>query len=341
MARFRVALSANTNPDFPRGSHEGSVSLPLTYEHVDTLQEASAAVRRYLDTNDLGSGNWTGGDVTDETGAVVARVSYNGRLWNPDGTARAEGETDPAPVTPRELAESMLQGPVYAPPYEGALQDEFAWHLVKYLREDATLRSDVQVSIPGALFAVDFVVELPAADGTVRRVAFECGGARGLRDHQRQARRDAALIASGEVSVVYRLRGSDLLHHMEDCLYIVGNWEASGDRPGLFSSKGTHNLGILASPEAKLPRVRPEQDSVMVAYEVGSEGDPSRALWHAANGTTPFILLRRFDAAYPDVWEPLVQPPAPDPPYDYAAADRINEAEMWGDAGRPDARRVL
>jgi len=215
------------------------------------------------------------------------------------------------PFTPRELAESLLAGPQYEPPYEGALQDEFAWHLVKYLREDARLTSEVEVSVPGSLFVVDFVVEVPGPTGP-RRVAFECGGARGLRDHQRQARRDAALVASGAVDAVYRLRGSDLLHHMADCLFLVAAWEEGAASP--FSERGRINLRTLSSPEAKLLRLRPEQPSAMVAYALDEGGtDAERALWHAANGTTPFVLLRRFDARHPDVWGPLVEPAMPAP----------------------------
>lgn len=214
-----------------------------------------------------------------------------------------------APFTPRELAESLLSGPSYDPPYEGALQDEFAWHLVKYLREDAVLRSEVEVAIPGALFAVDFVVEAPGgAGGAVRRVAFECGGSRGLRDHQRQARRDAALVGSGAVDVLYRLRGSDLLHHMEDVLFLVSEWEAAEGAASPFSERGRINLRTLASPAARLQRLRPEQPSLVVAYPLDEGAAPDRALWHAANGTTPFVLLRRFDRRHPDVWGPLVEP---------------------------------
>ena len=39
----------------------------------------------------------------------------------------------------------LLSGPAYEPPYDGAVQDEFAWHIVKYLREDAVLHSEVEL----------------------------------------------------------------------------------------------------------------------------------------------------------------------------------------------------
>jgi hypothetical protein len=45
--------------------------------------EASVLCRTYITENDLGASDWAGGDVRDHTGARVARVSYNGRVWPP------------------------------------------------------------------------------------------------------------------------------------------------------------------------------------------------------------------------------------------------------------------
>ncbi|HYE95744.1 MAG TPA: hypothetical protein VD962_06010 [Rubricoccaceae bacterium] len=221
------------------------------------------------------------------------------------------------PFTPRELAESVIAGPTYEPPYAGALQDEFAWHLVKYLREDLRLQGEAALEVDGptgpAVYTVDFLLEVPQPDGTVRRVAVECGGARSLRDRERQLRRDANLLASGAVDALYRLRGSDLLHHMEDCLYLMSMWEGNGPTSP-FSERGRINLQTLASPEAQTLRLRPEQPSVMVTYVLGPESEedfPERHLWHAANGLHPFVLLRRFDARFPDVWAPYADVLAP------------------------------
>ncbi|MDX1418665.1 MAG: hypothetical protein R3181_01755 [Rubricoccaceae bacterium] len=217
------------------------------------------------------------------------------------------------PFAARELAESLLTGPHYEPPYGGALQDEFAWHLVKYLREDARLQSEVAVERPGALFTLDFLVEAPRPDGTLRRVAFECGGARSLRDGQRLLRRDATVLATGGADAVYRLRGSDLLYHMEDVLYLVSQWEGEGEASP-FSERGRINLKTLASPQAKTLRLRPEQASVLVTYplDLGDEGAEvpagERHLWHAANDLDPFILLRRLDRRFADVWAPYAEP---------------------------------
>ncbi len=216
-----------------------------------------------------------------------------------------------ARVTPTDWAASTIVGPTHEPPYPGAIQDELAWHLVKYLREDARLRSEVEVEVPPgpghgpAFFTLDFVVEVPCGDGEVRRVAFETAAGRALRDHERRLRRDATLLAHGAIDTIYRLRGSDLLHHMQDVLYLASQWDAD-----LFSERGRINLKTLASAEARALSVRPEQPSVLVPYALdaaSADEAPERHLWHVANGQAPHVLLRRLDRRFESVWGPYAE----------------------------------
>lgn len=60
------------------------------YAVVNSLDEASQIVQAYIASKDLGGSEWYGKDtgfVYDHTGAVVAKVSYNGRLWDSAGNA--------------------------------------------------------------------------------------------------------------------------------------------------------------------------------------------------------------------------------------------------------------
>lgn len=71
------------NPDFDQDP-TSAISLPAYYP-VNTLEQASQVCRQYIQDNNLGGGNWTGGNVYDVTGKIVAHVSYNGRIWeSPD-----------------------------------------------------------------------------------------------------------------------------------------------------------------------------------------------------------------------------------------------------------------
>ena len=221
---------------------------------------------------------------------------------------RVTSSSRPAPIP------ALLAGPEVhvEPPYPGAVQDELAWHLAKYLREDARLESEATVEVTAgpshgpAYFTLDLAVDVPVdgLPGATRRVAFEAGspGRNPLRDHDRLLRRDATVLAVGAADAVVRLRGSDLLHHMEDVLFLVAQWD-----PELFSERGRINLRTLASPEARAVAVRAEQPSVLVPYALDPDDEsasPERHLWHVANGQTPHILVRRLDRRLPAVWAP-------------------------------------
>ena len=60
------------------------VGPPRTVVECDTLKECSAALVAWRDRNGLGSGNMARdcGNVKRD-GKVIARVSYNGRIWTP------------------------------------------------------------------------------------------------------------------------------------------------------------------------------------------------------------------------------------------------------------------
>jgi hypothetical protein len=84
---LRVKISHVRNPGIPGGYWAGCAPTgPRTrWVAVATLDEAASACRAFIDEHDIGAGNWTGGEVQRD-GEPVARVSYNGRVWLPDGT---------------------------------------------------------------------------------------------------------------------------------------------------------------------------------------------------------------------------------------------------------------
>ena len=50
---------------------------------VNSITEASYAIRAYIDDNNLPSSTFGGGQIIDDFGKVIAVVSYNGRVWEP------------------------------------------------------------------------------------------------------------------------------------------------------------------------------------------------------------------------------------------------------------------
>ncbi len=82
VGEYRVILANAGNPDLGQCPDHALFGVGSGKVSVTTLNDASQTCRKYIDENGLGGGNWVGGDVTSD-GKVVARVSYNGRVWLP------------------------------------------------------------------------------------------------------------------------------------------------------------------------------------------------------------------------------------------------------------------
>lgn len=68
------------------GTGSRRVKYGMRWVPVADFAAASSACREFIEANDLGAGAWRGGRIVDATTQkAVAMVSYNGRLWNPDG----------------------------------------------------------------------------------------------------------------------------------------------------------------------------------------------------------------------------------------------------------------
>lgn len=86
-ANLWLNLNSDTNPDrifFDSRNvmqDESFKNIENVYFGVKSLEEASEVCRRYITHFNLGSGNWTGGNVNDDSGRFIARISYNGRIW--------------------------------------------------------------------------------------------------------------------------------------------------------------------------------------------------------------------------------------------------------------------
>ena len=79
-----VFLASCGNPD------RNQYSAP-SYPEVVTVADVESAVKmakKYRDQNDLGGGNWSGGEVY-ENGAFIGRIAYNGRFITAQETVAA------------------------------------------------------------------------------------------------------------------------------------------------------------------------------------------------------------------------------------------------------------
>jgi hypothetical protein len=80
---YAVNLAAVPNADFGPSTHEGTVGVRPRRVPVGSIDEAVKIVQGFIAANELGGGNFVGGQVYDRRGKMVARVAYNGRVFRP------------------------------------------------------------------------------------------------------------------------------------------------------------------------------------------------------------------------------------------------------------------
>jgi hypothetical protein len=75
-----IILSAAPNSDFSYSNgRKAQVSIAPVVVPVTTIAGARAAACQFRDSNFLGGGNWTGGQVYNDNDQMIGHVSYNGR----------------------------------------------------------------------------------------------------------------------------------------------------------------------------------------------------------------------------------------------------------------------
>lgn len=83
---YVVVLANRGNPDHGQDPDQPLPGTDPDHERtVATLDQASLVCRTYIEANDLGAGNWAGGEIRRLDGTMVGRVAYNGRVFSPDG----------------------------------------------------------------------------------------------------------------------------------------------------------------------------------------------------------------------------------------------------------------
>lgn len=128
----------------------------------------------------------------------------------------------------------------YDPPYKSPGAEWFAYHVSKYLDDMVDVIHDVDVPTICGNVKMGFV--LTRED---RRIGIEVGGDRFMVEFTDEMR-DALILGTGAVDVIYHLRGPKLRERMEDVLYILLQVE-----PRFFSQRGAKNLERLVDPEIR------------------------------------------------------------------------------------------
>lgn len=83
MKRYRIMLAACGNPDHGENPYINVVKGNLVepgFAFGNSIDEVVGIAQHYIEDNDLGAGNWKGGDIYLGN-VLVGHMSYNGRVW--------------------------------------------------------------------------------------------------------------------------------------------------------------------------------------------------------------------------------------------------------------------
>lgn len=166
------------------------------------------------------------------------------------------------PLWPPEPENERLESPI---------ERTFARALYPRLHAEVTPQLQVPVQTICGGFILDLVVDCGAT-----RVAFECDG-KEFHDESRDEWRDAMILGAAAVDIIYRLRGTDIHHRVDDLVFIASVWN-----PELFSERGRNVARSLASEQVRThPHMR--------------NPDPwRRDLLYGENGVVLLSLERRL-----------------------------------------------
>jgi hypothetical protein len=79
---MKVKLSSVGNPDFGQNPNQPMYGCEKNKTvKITSFKEAKEICMKFIKDNDLGGGNWNGGQIMNDEGVIIAHVSYNGRVW--------------------------------------------------------------------------------------------------------------------------------------------------------------------------------------------------------------------------------------------------------------------
>lgn len=79
---MKVLLASCGNPDHRQDPDKELFGCERNkWVVVKDFKEASERCQKFIEDNDLGSGNWKGGIIVNDKLTIIAHVSYNGRVW--------------------------------------------------------------------------------------------------------------------------------------------------------------------------------------------------------------------------------------------------------------------
>ena len=123
---------------------------------------------------------------------------------------------------------------------ESPIEHEFLHAFYKVISDQVTIEGQVDCHTPIGRFRFDFVVKHLG-----RKIGFECDG-KNFHDRQTDLSRDAAILKTGLVDIIYRVPGKSLWFYTYEVLDLLRIEE-----PDLFSSHGNGLLDAILDDGAE------------------------------------------------------------------------------------------
>ena len=183
----------------------------------------------------------------------------------------------------------------YDPPYDNALDDALAQHLVAYLTPAATLDYKASVWTPWMQCRFDFLIDV----GT-RRIAIDYTD---TPEHMLTALvedNDALAMGYGGVDAIFRVRAEDLEIRLFDVLHLIARWD-----PSLFTPYGRRIFAQRAGAAARAAEPDVTDDLVVVSYENGAasgEAIEEPFDWPEEESADA-LIVRRLGRENPGYWK--------------------------------------
>jgi hypothetical protein len=112
-------------------------------------------------------------------------------------------------------------------PYDSPIEDIFAWHCKKYIRNDIEFDSQLDITTKHGIFRIDFVLSTK-----YQKIAVECDG-KDFHIGYRDDIRDAIILGEEHVDIIYHFRGRELFNCPNECIWLMSVIE-----PEIFSRRG-------------------------------------------------------------------------------------------------------
>jgi len=171
--------------------------------------------------------------------------------------------------TPEKTAEHFLSSKqIRYEECDSPIEDIFLWEFRKLANNNIALRPQYDVDVGFTVYHLDFILTSEIDNISI---GIECDG-REFHSEARDAKRDLAIIDTGVVDKIYRLRGVDLFYSIHDTLQLLSKVE-----PKIFSDRGLKIMDSLCHGDYTR--------------------DDYKGEWH---GQFPFAAIRYFEMSLTD-----------------------------------------